>query len=55
MNAKPRQGGQSMTEYLILTSLVALALTVGRPGALERLFLAFGDRYAGFTSAISLP
>lgn len=47
--------GQSITEYLIVLALVALALTTGPKSALEQLFEAIGDRYQRFTYEASRP
>ncbi len=48
-------GGQSALEYLIVLSLFVLALAAGPDSPLERLFEAFGTRYARFTHAMSMP
>lgn len=47
--------GQSAVEYLVVVSLLALALVVGPESALERVFRAFSDRYAQFSYAMSRP
>jgi hypothetical protein len=50
-----RCSGQSMTEYLILTSLLAIALAIGPDSPLEQLFKAFADRYQRFSQEVSHP
>lgn len=50
-----RQRAQSSVEYLIVLSLLALALTIGPDSALEQLFRAFDDHYQKFTYAMSRP
>ncbi len=52
---RARQGAQSSVEYLIVLSLLALALTIGPDSALEQLFRAFDDHYQKFTYAMSRP
>lgn len=47
--------GQSTAEYLVIVSLVALAVAIGPGSALEQLFGAIAQRYAAFTYAISRP
>lgn len=47
--------GQSITEYLIVLALVAMALTTGPKSALEQLFEAISDRYQQFTHEVSRP
>ncbi len=47
--------GQSTAEYLVIVSLVALALAIGPNSALEQLFGAIAQRYAALTYAISRP
>ena len=47
--------GQAASEYLILVSLLALALVVGPDSALEKLFRAVDQRMGEFSYAISLP
>lgn len=50
-----RQAGQSAAEYLVVVSLLALALTVGPDSALEAFFRAVAERYQMFTYAMSRP
>lgn len=50
-----RQAGQSAVEYLVVVSLLALALTVGPDSALEAFFRAVAERYQMFTYAMSRP
>ncbi len=50
-----RQRGQSAVEYLIVVSLLAIALVLGPDSVLEALFRAVGDRYQLFTYAMSRP
>jgi hypothetical protein len=50
-----RQRAQSSVEYLIVVSLLALALAIGPDSALEQLFRAFADHYQKFTYAMSRP
>lgn len=47
--------GQSITEYLVVASLLVMALAVGPDSALERLFEAIGERYERFTDEASRP
>lgn len=47
--------GQSAVEYLVVLSLLALALVVGPDSALERLFRAFAEQYLQFSYAMSRP
>ncbi len=47
--------GQSSAEYLIVVSLLALALTIGPDSVLEQLFRAFAEHYQKFTYAMSRP
>jgi hypothetical protein len=47
--------GQSAIEYLIVLSVLALALTVGPDSPLEQLFRAFAQRYQDFSHAMSRP
>lgn len=47
--------GQSLAEYLIVLSLVSMALAVGPNSPLEQLFDALGDRYQRFTAEVSKP
>lgn len=49
------QRGQSMAEYLVVLSLVVLALAAGPDSPLERLVEAIGDRYQRFSAEISRP
>lgn len=49
------RAGQSSVEYLIVVSLLALALSIGPDSALEQLFRAFADHYQKFTYAMSRP
>lgn len=48
-----QQRGAAMVEYLIATSLVALAL-IGNPGVVQKLIEAIRKLYQAFTYAISL-
>ncbi len=50
-----RRSGYSTTEYLVLVSLLALAIALGADRPLEQLARAIGDHYQRFTHAISLP
>jgi hypothetical protein len=50
-----RARAQSSVEYLIVLSLLALALSIGPDSALEQLFRAFADHYQKFTYAMSRP
>ena len=50
-----RHAGQSLAEYLIVLSLVSMALAVGPSSPLEQLFDALGDRYQRFTAEVSKP
>lgn len=52
---RKRLRAQSSVEYLIVLSLLALALTIGPDSALEQLFRAFADHYQKFTYAMSRP
>lgn len=52
---KRRLRGQSSTEYVLIVTVLALALTVGRLSPLELLFRGFADRYEKFTYSISRP
>lgn len=47
--------GQSAVEYLLVLSVLALALTIGPDSPLEQLFRAFAQRYQGFSHAMSRP
>lgn len=47
--------GQSLAEYLVVLSLVCLALAAGPNSPLERLFNALGDRYQRFSAEVSRP
>jgi hypothetical protein len=47
--------GQSLAEYLVVLSLVSMALAVGPNSPLEQLFDALGDRYQRFTTEVSKP
>lgn len=53
--SRPPARGQSAVEYLMVVSLLSLALAVGPESALERLFRAFSDQYTKFTYAMSRP
>lgn len=44
-----------MAEYLVVLSLVALALSTGPDSPLERLFEAMGERYQRFSTEVSRP
>lgn len=50
-----RHAGQSLAEYLVVLSLVSMALAVGPNSPLEQLFDALGDRYQRFTTEVSKP
>ena len=50
-----RLAGQSLAEYLVVLSLVSMALAVGPNSPLEQLFDALGDRYQRFTAEVSKP
>lgn len=53
--AVARDSGQSLVEYLVVLSLVCLALAAGPNSPLERLFNALGDRYQRFSTEVSRP
>lgn len=53
--AAHRQHGQSAIEYLIAVALLCVVLMMGQDSPLDQLMRAFGDRYGGFTHAISRP
>lgn len=55
MKRRSIPSGQSTVEYLIATSLLALALAVGPDSVLERLFDAVHLRFQQFTESISRP
>ncbi len=55
ITVRERQAGQSAAEYLVVVSLLALALVVGPDSALESLFRAVTERYQMFTYAMSRP
>jgi len=55
MGRATRVAGQSLAEYLIVLSLVSMALAVGPNSPLERLFDALGERYQRFTAEVSKP
>jgi hypothetical protein len=57
MSCRPmcRHAGQSLAEYLVILSLVVLALAAGPDSPLERLFEAIGDRHQRFSTEISRP
>lgn len=55
ITGRERQAGQSAAEYLVVVSLLALALAVGPDSALESLFRAVAERYQMFTYAMSRP
>jgi Flp pilus assembly pilin Flp len=44
-----------MVEYLVLASLIAIALALGRPSILEQLISALQTAYQGFAMAMSMP
>ena len=48
-------GGQGSVEYLVVLSLLSLALVVGPDSPLEQVVRAFADRYQQFTYAMSRP
>jgi hypothetical protein len=50
-----RPRGQSSTEYLVVVSLLAIALALGPNSPLEQLVRAFGDQYQRFSHAMSRP
>jgi len=47
------RGGQSFTEYVLVTMCAVLILTQGNPGALDKLFGAMKTAYQGYFYAIS--
>jgi hypothetical protein len=49
------QSGQAATEYLIATALLALAMALGNPSPLERIFLSVAQLYRSYTYSLSLP
>ena len=49
------QRGQSAVEYLLVLMLLVLVLVAVPDSPLEQLFEAFGERYARFTHAMSMP
>jgi hypothetical protein len=57
MRTRPSKtvSGQSAVEYLLVLSVLALALTIGLDSPLEQLFRAFAQRYQGFSHAMSRP
>ncbi|TXL65996.1 hypothetical protein [Zeimonas arvi] len=50
-----RLAGQSLAEYLVVLSLVSMALAAGPNSPLEQVFDALGDRYQRFTAEVSKP
>jgi Flp pilus assembly pilin Flp len=52
---KRMQFGQSMVEYLVLASLIGIALALGKPSILEQLINALQTAYQGFAMAMSMP
>lgn len=52
---KRKQFGQSMVEYLVLASLIGIALALGKPSILEQLISALQTAYQGFAMAMSMP
>lgn len=55
MNVPQKSAGQSAVEYLVVLSLLSLALVTGPDSPLEQLFRAFADRFLSFTHAMSRP
>jgi hypothetical protein len=55
LRQRRRTRGQSAVEYLVVVSLLALALAVGPDSPLEQLFRAFAEHYQKFTYSISRP
>ena len=53
--SKPRSGGQTIVEYLLVAALLVLAITAGPDSPLESFFTAIADRYQRFTESISMP
>jgi Flp pilus assembly pilin Flp len=49
------QVGQAMTEFLLLSGLVGIALALGSPSVLEQLISALQTAYLGFSNAMSMP
>ena len=47
--------GQATTEYLILGTLIGLAVVLGDPSPLETLLRAIQQVYGRYTMALSLP
>ncbi|HVL55150.1 MAG TPA: hypothetical protein VM491_01485 [Burkholderiaceae bacterium] len=47
--------GHAATEYLIVASLLMLAIAIGADRPLEQLARAIADRYQKFSHGISLP
>ena len=55
MRRPPVQRGQTAFEYLVVLSLLALALVLGPDSPLEQLFGALHTRFESFTYALSRP
>lgn len=53
--APGRQRGQSLTEYVVIGTLVAIVLFIGDPSPMEMVLTAIRDAYHKFSFAISLP
>ena len=49
------QAGTTATEYLIVASLLAIAIAIGAERPLEQLARTIADHYQRFTYAVSLP
>lgn len=52
---KRNNTGHVLVEYLLVTSVLALALLSGDPSPVEQCLLAFRTAYAKYTYSISLP
>lgn len=55
MKSPPKPLGQSAVEYLVVISLVSLALVSGPDSPLEQLFRAMAERWMAFGHAMSRP
>ena len=55
MRVPSNSAGQSAVEYLVVLSLLSMALVVGPDSVLEQVFRAFGDRFLSFSHAMSRP
>jgi hypothetical protein len=47
--------GQAATDYLLVLALVALAMSLGAQGPVNKLVAAVAEHYRRFTWAISQP